>query len=194
MHGTEEHPSVAASLHALAGVLQAQGDLQGARERLERSLEIDTRVHGTEEHPSVAASLHALAGVLQAQGDLQGARERLERSLEIKARVHGTEEHPDVATSFSTMASIQASEGDFTGAEQSYRRCLDIREHVYNTREHYMSAETEVSLGILLLQTGKPEEGLKYLIHAHQVLAAQVPNHPYKSQLDEIFRDLASRT
>ena len=83
MHGTEEHPDVAASLHELAGVLKAQGDLQGARERLERSLEIKARVHGTEEHPDVAASLHELAGVLQAQGDLQGARERLERSLEI---------------------------------------------------------------------------------------------------------------
>ncbi len=28
VHGTEEHPSVAASLHALAGVLQAQGIYQ----------------------------------------------------------------------------------------------------------------------------------------------------------------------
>ena len=70
VHGTDEHPSVAASLHALAGVLQAQGDLAGAKSRLERSLEIKAKVHGTDEHPEVAASLHELAGVLQAQGDL----------------------------------------------------------------------------------------------------------------------------
>ncbi|MCC6552280.1 MAG: tetratricopeptide repeat protein, partial [Polyangiaceae bacterium] len=64
----EEHPDVAASLHELAGVLTAQGDLAGARERLERSLRIKATVFGTEEHPDVAASLHSLAGVLQ--GDL----------------------------------------------------------------------------------------------------------------------------
>ena len=91
MHGTDEHPSVAASLHALAGVLKAQGDLSGAKSRLERSLQIQAKVHGTDEHPSVAASLHALAGVLKAQGDLSGAKSRLERALQIKAKVHGTD-------------------------------------------------------------------------------------------------------
>ena len=40
VHGTDEHPSVAASLHELAGVLKAQGDLSGAKSRLERALEI----------------------------------------------------------------------------------------------------------------------------------------------------------
>src|SRR5678815_4278409 len=80
-----DHPSVAASLHELAGVLKAQGDLAGAREHLERSLRTQAKGLGTGDHPSVAASLHELAGVLQAQGDLAGARERLERSLRINA-------------------------------------------------------------------------------------------------------------
>ena len=53
MFGTELHPSVAASLHELAGVLQAQGDLASA-ERLERSLEIDAAMFGTTEHYSTA--------------------------------------------------------------------------------------------------------------------------------------------
>ncbi|MEN7343903.1 MAG: CHAT domain-containing protein, partial [Pseudomonadota bacterium] len=39
VHGTDVHLEVAASLHALAGVLQAQGDLSGARTHLERALE-----------------------------------------------------------------------------------------------------------------------------------------------------------
>ena len=90
---------MAASLHELAGVLRAQGDLPGARANLERVLEIHATVFGTEEHPDVATSLHELAGVLHAQGDLPGARANLERALEIHAAVFGTEEHPSVAAS-----------------------------------------------------------------------------------------------
>ena len=93
IHG-EVSGSVAGSLHELAVVLQAQGDLDGARQRLERSLQIQAEVFGTEIHPSVAASLHELAGVLQAQGDLDGARQRLERALQIQTEVFGTEIHP----------------------------------------------------------------------------------------------------
>jgi tetratricopeptide (TPR) repeat protein len=74
-------------LHELGSLLQAQGDLPGARAKLERALEIKALVFGTDEHPDVAASLHALAGVLRAQGDLPGARAKLERVLEIEARV-----------------------------------------------------------------------------------------------------------
>jgi len=92
-HYGEESSDVATSLHSLAGVLQAQGDLAGARRHLERSLEIQAAVFGTEEHPSVAASLHELAGVLKAQGDLAEARRHLERVLEIEGKVYGTREH-----------------------------------------------------------------------------------------------------
>lgn len=45
VHGTDEHLGVATSLHALGGVLQAQGDLPGARAALERSLAIEAKIH-----------------------------------------------------------------------------------------------------------------------------------------------------
>jgi hypothetical protein len=41
---------VAASLRALAGVLESQGDLAGARERLQRVLEIEANVYGPLDH------------------------------------------------------------------------------------------------------------------------------------------------
>jgi tetratricopeptide (TPR) repeat protein len=96
LHGIA-HISKARLLHSLARVLHAQGDLDGARENLERSLEIKASVFGTQEHPSVAASLHSLAGVLQAQGDLDGARKNLERVLEIDAGIYGTRDHYSTA-------------------------------------------------------------------------------------------------
>ena len=102
----EESTDVATSLHSLAGVLQAQGDLAGAREKLERSLHIKAAVFGTEQHPDVAASLHALAGVLQAQGDLAGAREKLERVLEIEAKVYGSRDHYSTAITEMNLGSL----------------------------------------------------------------------------------------
>ncbi|MCB9762776.1 MAG: tetratricopeptide repeat protein [Alphaproteobacteria bacterium] len=134
--GTEEHPSVAASMHSLAGVLRAQGDLAGARTHLERSLAIDKKVLGTEEHPDVAASMHSLAGVLRAQGDLAGARTHLERSLAIDKKVLGTEEHPDVAASMHELAGVLSAQGDLAGARTHLERSLAILKKVLGTEEH----------------------------------------------------------
>jgi tetratricopeptide (TPR) repeat protein len=120
----EEHPDVAASLHELAGVLQAQGDLAGAREHLERSLRIHAKVFGTEEHPSVAASLHSLAGVLQAQGDLAGAREHLERVLAISERVYRTREHYLTAITETSLGALLLQLGE-------PRRAVDLLAHAY---------------------------------------------------------------
>jgi tetratricopeptide (TPR) repeat protein len=135
-HQTEDHSDVAASLHALAGVLQAQGDLAAARDRLERSLRIKAKVFGTEDHPSVAASLHELAGVLHAQGDLAGARDRLERSLRIQAKVFGTEDHPDVAASLHALAGVLQAQGDLAGARDLLERSLRIKAKVLGTEDH----------------------------------------------------------
>jgi tetratricopeptide (TPR) repeat protein len=181
--GTEEHPAVAASLHELGGVLQAQGDLAGARRALERSLDITAKVLGTEEHPDVAATLHALGGVLKAQGDLAGARRALERSLDIQAKVLGTEEHPSVATTYDGLGAVLVSEGRSKEAVAAYQRALTIREKCFGTRDHYMSAETEVSLARLLFKLGRVDEARELFQHAVQVLAEQVPNHPILQQL-----------
>ncbi|WP_164012637.1 tetratricopeptide repeat protein [Pyxidicoccus trucidator] len=149
----EEHPDVAASLHALAGVLKAQGDLAGARERLERTLRILARLYGTEEHPDVAASLHALAVVLQVQGDLAGARERLERALRIKARLHGTEEHSDVAASLHALAGVLQAQGDLAGARERLEHVLRILARLYGTEEHPdVAASLHALAGVLHAQ------------------------------------------
>ncbi len=161
VHGTEEHPSVAASLHELARVLRDQGDLPGARSRLERSLEIKARVYGTKEHPDVATSLHELAGVLRAQGDLEGARSRLDQSLEIKALVHGTEEHPSVAISMQALAILLQAQGDLAGARSRLERALEIQALVYGTEEHPDVAASLNHLATLLYDEGQLEEAIK---------------------------------
>ncbi len=79
-----------ACLFELGAILQAQGDLRGARERLERSLKITKSVLGTEEHPEVATSLHTLATIQEAEGALGEAEVTYRRVLTIEAKCYGT--------------------------------------------------------------------------------------------------------
>jgi len=77
------HPDVAASLNELARVLHAQGDLAGARQRLERSLEIQAAVFGTTEHYKTAITEWSLAMLLMEMGDEPA------RAAELLAHAHG---------------------------------------------------------------------------------------------------------
>jgi len=61
------------SLNNLAGLLQAQGDLAGARSLFARALAIQGKPRGPD-HPHTAMSLDNLAGLLQMRDDFAGAR------------------------------------------------------------------------------------------------------------------------
>ena len=111
------------SLNHLASLLQAQGDLAGARPLFERALAIDKKVYGSD-HPEVAADLNNLALLLQAQGDLAGARPLHERSIAMREALGP--EHPDTARSLNNLASLLQAQGDFGGARLVYERALAI--------------------------------------------------------------------
>jgi hypothetical protein len=57
-----EHPSTATSLNNLAGLLQAQGDLAGARRLFERALAIREKALGPE-HPDTGRTRSHYAGL-----------------------------------------------------------------------------------------------------------------------------------
>jgi tetratricopeptide (TPR) repeat protein len=77
-----EHPHVAIAVNNLGLVLQALGDLAGAKACYERALRIDEAAFGPD-HPNVARDVNNLGGVLQALGDLAGAKACYERTLRI---------------------------------------------------------------------------------------------------------------
>ena len=63
-------------------MLQALGDLAGARTQYERALQISEAALGPD-HPDVGARRDNLGSVLQDLGDLPGARTQYERALQI---------------------------------------------------------------------------------------------------------------
>jgi tetratricopeptide (TPR) repeat protein len=121
-----EHPDTAASLDNLAGLLQAQGDLAGARLLYERALAIRETVLGPE-HLDTARSLYNQAGLLHIQGDLAGARRFSERALAIREKVLGPE-HPDTARSLNNFALLLHAQSDLTAARPLFERALAIYE------------------------------------------------------------------
>ena len=122
-------PTPRMSLNNLALLLQAQGDLAGARPLFERALAIREKALGPE-HPDTASSLNNLAGLLKGQGDLAGARPLYERALAIRERALGPE-HPSTATSLNNLARLLQDQGDLAGARPLFERALAIDEKVY---------------------------------------------------------------
>ena len=167
----ENSEITATSLNDLAGVLQDQGDLDGARRNLERSLQIKAQVFGTDIHPSVAASFHALAGVLQDQGDLDGARRNLERALQIQAQVFGTDIHPNVAISLHALANVLQDQGDLDGARRNLERALQIQAQVFGTDIHPDVATSLHTVASILQDQGDLDGARRNLERALQIKA-----------------------
>ncbi len=74
-------------------MLQAQGDLAGARAAYERALRIDEASFGPD-HPNVAIRVWNLGALMKAEGDRAGARSMYERALATFERFLGPD-HPN---------------------------------------------------------------------------------------------------
>ena len=79
------------SMSNLAGTLQAQGDLAGARGLQEQVLDLKPPRLGRGSTPDTLVSMNNLAVTLRAQGDLAGARRLQEQVLDLSRRVLGAE-------------------------------------------------------------------------------------------------------
>jgi tetratricopeptide (TPR) repeat protein len=145
------HPDTANSLHNLAFVLQAQGDLAAAQPLLERALSICEKAFGPE-HLYTSTSLDNLAGMLQARGDFAGARPLYERVLGIWEKALGPD-HPGTAKSRDNLARLLRAQGDLAGTRPLLERALAIREKAFGT-EHCGTATTLDDLADLLQTQG----------------------------------------
>jgi tetratricopeptide (TPR) repeat protein len=178
-------------LHTQAWVVEARGDLPGARRLLERSIEVNRRVLGTDEHPDIAAALHELAWVLQSQGDLPGARRLLERSLKMSRRVLGTEHDLDVASSLHALAGVLQSQGDFSGARRLLERTINLKKQILGTEQHPGIAASLHELARVLQSQGDLPGARRLLERSIDVnrRAFGTEEHPYvAASLHELAR------
>lgn len=126
--GSGAHDAVAliASLNNLGSVLGALGELDGARQHLERAVEVAEAAFGPH-HADVGTCLNNLGSVLQDQGDLEGARANYERALAIAEATYPPSD-PGLATRLSNLACLLRDQGDLPGAHQHLERALAAAE------------------------------------------------------------------
>ena len=153
-------------LDRLARLLQAMGDLKGARSLFERALALEKKALGIGDSPSDSdlkkifgpcrmdreASADNLASMLQATGDFNGARQIYERNLAIRERSLGPD-NLQTERSLTNLASVLQAMGDFNGARPLYERALAIYEAILGP-DHPGTATSLSNLAALLQAMG----------------------------------------
>jgi tetratricopeptide (TPR) repeat protein len=107
----EDHPDTIDSMHNLAGVLFAQGDLAGVIALERRRLRSRRRSLGPD-HPDSLEPLRVLATLLADEGDLDAARSLMEESLEAHQRVLGVDA-PETEQAQRDLARLAYEQEDF---------------------------------------------------------------------------------
>jgi tetratricopeptide (TPR) repeat protein len=151
-----KHPDLAIALSSLGTLLWSQGDLVGARSRLDCALAIREETLGSE-HPETAATLDRLAGLIRSQGDLDGARRLFDRALAIREKELGPE-HPDTATTLRGLAGLLQVQGDLALARRHFERALAICKKTRGP-DDLETASCLDELGVLTSQQGNPAGG-----------------------------------
>ncbi|MEA2603262.1 MAG: hypothetical protein QOF89_4254 [Acidobacteriota bacterium] len=146
-----EHPDI---VNSRAAVLLARGDLAGARELQEQTLDFQEIVLG-QEHPETLMSRNNLAETCYALGDLAGARELHQRNVEIVTRVLGGD-HPNTLLARQNLAAVLSELGDLAGARKLHEQTLEIQERVLG-REHPNTTNSTWSLLLTVCGLNDPD-------------------------------------
>jgi CHAT domain-containing protein/tetratricopeptide (TPR) repeat protein len=162
----EDEPETAGSLGNLGLVLQATGDLAGARPYLERALAVLCRVFGQND-PDTAGAMNNLGMLLKDGGDLAGARQYLEQALAVWRRVLGAE---DVTTSvgLNNLGLLCHALGELPVARTYHEQALAVRRHHLGEND-LLTAQSHNNLGSVLKAMGDLDGARQHYVEALHV-------------------------
>jgi tetratricopeptide (TPR) repeat protein len=158
-----DHNPAAASLalHGLATIDLRQGKYGAAREKFEKSLEIDQQIG---DRAGEAATWHQLGVIDLNQGEYGTAREKFEKSLEIDQQIG---DRAGEAATWHQLGSIDLNQGKYGAAREKFGKSLEIKQQIGNRAGE---AATWRVLGSLAASQNKVTSGLRltalsYLIY-----------------------------
>jgi len=123
-------PQIQATLlEAIGRVYQNLGDLEEARRRFDRALELSDATHGRRSVES-ALILNSLGVLRQAQGDYDDSERLHSEALDIR-RALLPADHVDVAASLSNLGSLRRDQGRMDEAIDLLTQALEIRRRVH---------------------------------------------------------------
>lgn len=116
------------TLLALSEAERKRGDLQGARETVQKALDVAAQGLGTN-HPVYASALRNLGLVQAAAHEYADAEKDLRQAIAIVSEIQG-DDHPDLAVYLKDLASLYETEGKYAAAVPLYRRSFEIDDRV----------------------------------------------------------------
>jgi tetratricopeptide (TPR) repeat protein len=145
-------------IHRDAGkMLEAMGDLEGARAAIERALPIYERFLERQDprgsnHPAMADLTYRLADVLRGLENWEGAQAAYERALEIDTTVYGPE-HKNVAADAAGLGRVLQAQGDLEAAQTALKQAVKVGELAHGA--DHLTTATYVSWYADLLKERK---------------------------------------
>ena len=145
----------------------AMGDLDGARARHERALEVHRTVYGPE-HPQIAAVHRALSECMFEHGQVEGALHHLERARELHERVEISARDRLQFQSLLVVAAVHR--GELERANEVHAVLVE------RVRDRWgagtpLGADFELAFGEALLSCGHPERAVAHLGRAYEIYA-----------------------
>jgi CHAT domain-containing protein/Tfp pilus assembly protein PilF len=116
------------TLLALSEAERKHGDLQGARETVQKALDVAAQGLGNN-HPVYASALRNLGMVQEAEHQYADAEKGLRQAIAIVSEIQG-DDHPDLAVYLKDLASLYETEGKYADAAPLYRRSFEIDDRV----------------------------------------------------------------
>lgn len=178
-HGPD-HLAVAATLN-MVGILEREaGDLQPARQHLERALEIQSRDADPRNLSSILANLGL---VLRDLGEREAAREHLLKAFDLHRQVFG-DVHPAVASDLNNLAMLSREMGDHQQALEFLRPVVDILRQMYGDVHPYTS-QALTNVAGALRELGDAENA-----RMHLEAALQIDQQVFGEQHPQVIADL----
>ena len=124
------HPAFeyANTLLALSEAERKRGDLQAARETIQKALDVAAQGLGTN-HPVYASALRNLALVQEAAHEHADAEKGLRQAIAIVSEIQG-DDHPDLSAYLRDLAGLYETQGRYADAAPLYRRSFEIDDRV----------------------------------------------------------------
>jgi tetratricopeptide (TPR) repeat protein len=167
-HVGPDHPTLGFTATSLSQAYAALGDYERGAELSQRGLAILEKAFG-ESDPQLAIALNNLAYSLEGLERYDEARAMHERSIEIVSQSWGPE-HPQIAISLLNLSSLEKQAGDFQAALDASRRAGEILTAAFGT-EHPLYAYAANNIGVFLMKTGQPAQGI---VHLEKALAIRI--------------------
>lgn len=145
--------------HNMAGCYIRQGNLAGAKEWYQKSIEIREREFATED-AQIANSYDCFGNVFELLGEYKEALRLMERGLEIRLAVLG-DKHPQTAISHNNIGCVYDSLGEYKKALKHHKAAMAIQKAALD-KNHPDLAATYNNIGRVYDRLGDIKNAMKY--------------------------------